>query len=113
MEIVEAEPGHLTLNRSSDQLSPRTPPAIFSSNVRAHASIALSSNLSRPNSICSVAIHRSSALTLSSQRLTNPFSCKPFVFTSIQNPRVSPPRARKAPRDSPYKSQVTGPANCL
>ena len=49
MEIVEAEPGHLTLNRSSDQLSPRTPPAIFNSDIRANASLALSPSI-RANS---------------------------------------------------------------
>jgi hypothetical protein len=44
------ELGHLHLNRPSDQLSPRTPAAIFKADVRTDASLDLSSNLSRPNS---------------------------------------------------------------
>jgi len=42
---------HLHLNRPFDQLSSRTPAAIFKTDVRTDASLDLSSNFSRHNSI--------------------------------------------------------------
>jgi len=45
------ELGHLPLNRPSDQLSPRTPPAIFTQRSRTNVSLALPSNFSRHNSV--------------------------------------------------------------
>ena len=44
-------PGHLHLNRPSDRLSPRTPPAIFELDVRTNAQLTRSPNFPRKHSV--------------------------------------------------------------
>jgi hypothetical protein len=88
-------PGQLHRNSPSDQLSPRTPPAIVYTeqcrwvdlDTRTNASPSRPPNFPLHPSVSARTAYRSIFITLYFHHLTNPYSRKPFIFTSIQNPR--------------------------